>query len=247
MPLKMTTRSRLLDMYANAKKNYQLASFQKGEYQHLVSPFRSVSGSCWKYIWLIMISVCAGCGGWQIFPSVHSPRWLTQSQYPAPMMYPFHKVIRYSGQMGPQEISIPTSFSKLGQLWNPIIFLRALSIWVLKTYKDEEGTMSLDNLLHCLAVLWEQKVSPYIQTETLWACCLSSFHHEPLWKAWLHLLGDLPVSIGGCCTVLQKPPLLQAEQCSSLSLSSGCSSPDHLSGLHWTCSCLLMYFLYWAI
>lgn len=91
----------------------------------------------------------------------------------------------------------------------------------------------------------EERVSHYIQSETL-SVCLSSFHCAPLWKAWQSLLNDIPTGTEGCCKVPQKPPLLQAGQCSSLSLSLGHSSSDHLSGLNWTCSGLLMYFLYWA-
>lgn len=174
MPLKMTIRSKLLDMYANGKKNYQLASFQKGKYHHLVFPFKGIWGSFWKTIW------DSGCVEWQIFPSVHSPRWLTQREYPAPM-YPFHRVIRYSGQMGPQENSIPTSFSKLGQLWIPIMLLRALSIWILKSSKDEDGTMYPGNLLHCLAALMGKK----------------SFSIYPVWDS----LSLLSLTLPQCTTV----------------------------------------------
>lgn len=77
---------------------------------------------------------------------------------------------------------------------------------------------------------------------------VSSTHHAPLWKDSPHLLGDhLPINTADCCKVPSKPPLLQDEQCLSLSLFSGLSSPDQLSGLHWTCSSLLICFLYWAI
>lgn len=96
-----------------------------------------------------------------------------------------------SGGMEPQEVSRPTSCSKHGQLLGQTRLLRALSNWVLKTWKDEDRTNSLGNLPHCFTVLMGKKVSLYpIWTSLVsaYACCLSASFHAPLCRAWLHLL-----------------------------------------------------------
>lgn len=72
---------------------------------------------------------------------------------------------------------------------------------------------SLDHQCHCQTILWQsgEKVPTYIQSELLflYACCLLPSRPALLWRAWLHLLKDLPTGIG---EALPKPLLLQAEE-----------------------------------
>lgn len=139
LPLRMRVRSRLLDIYTDARKNHQLPSSQKAKYHHVVSLFRDVWALYWKHIWLILVAVCSECGEWWIFPPVHSPRWLTQMEYPPPMCQ-FHGLSRYLGLMRPQETSIETSFSKQGQLWDPTTRISLIHLGLEKLWRWE-GTM----------------------------------------------------------------------------------------------------------
>lgn len=94
LPLKMRVRSRLLDIYTDARQKSSIVFFSEGKISLCNIPLQKCL--CWKHIWLILAAVCAECGERWIFPPVPPPTWLTQMEYPPPMCQ-FHGVNRCSG------------------------------------------------------------------------------------------------------------------------------------------------------
>lgn len=65
-----------------------------------------------------------------------------------------------SGWKEPQEVAGPVFCSKQGQREGQTRLLKALSSWVLKTFKDEKCTVSLSNLFQCLTDILSDSPPP---------------------------------------------------------------------------------------
>lgn len=179
MPLKMTVRSRLLDMYAYAGQNYQLVSFHKEKNHCLVFPFRGVWGSFWKYIWLILIFLCAGCGEWQIF---HLSILPDSSQEGSTQ----HQHTHFIGSSGIRSNGISADLCHNLGLWTRSAMGSYDTAHLgLKTSKDEESTVYLGNLLP-IFLMEKESFSLYLRLSELAVSHPPTMHHcgSPAPSSW---------------------------------------------------------------
>lgn len=123
------------------------------------------------------------------------------------------------GWRGPQDLSSPTPSLKRGQLWDQYRLLRALSGQVLKTFKDENCTTSLGNLIHCFIVPMV-KMCLLIPVRAAVNCLALSLWH-PSYTTWQ-----------AAVTYSQSHHFSRQNKPSSPSHSSQgkCSIPNHLGG-----------------
>lgn len=105
-------------------------------------------------------------------------------------------LLRPSGGKGPPEIPATACCSQQGQLWGQVRLLGALIGQSLNAPKDGDCRTSLDNLLHCLAVLRGSKflhMSSYVMVSVMPIVFCPPC--GALWRACFH--GSTGVSAGG--------------------------------------------------